>query len=236
MLKVSIVVPVWNEKCSIIEEFAKRVTDICIISKYDYEVILVDDGSTNGIQPFLESLHFKNRRIAVIFLDRHHGQMKAVWVGFSYASGDVILTIDGDLQYSPEEIPNFVAKIEEGCDAVSGRRNIASINLFSRIFSFCLRVKLGNNIADYGCPFNAMRKEVIKNVLEQGFLVCLKPLIVREATNLAEIGVTYQKRKNGRSKYSFIAYLFFGINFMRDSLKMPKGCYKPEFSIAKILS
>ncbi len=228
---VSIIIPVLNEPKENIDELYGRINKVCYEKEYDYEVIFVDDGSSNNIQDFLKILHQKDKRIKILAFDKNYGQSNAFLAGICYAKGDNIVLMDADLQYSPEEIPHFIEKINQGYDAVGGKRKKDSIGFFSKILSGFLNIIGKIKSTDYGCSFNAMKKEVARDILSMGFPLCIKPLAVKLAKNKIEIDVTYNKRKHGESAYSFIGYILFGIKYLLSFAKMYRKQLTPPFKI-----
>lgn len=228
---ISIVIPVFNEPKENINELYKGINKVCYEKEYDYEVIFVDDGSTNNIQDFLKILHQKDKRIKILAFDKNYGQSNALLAGLCYAKGDSILFMDADLQYCPEEIPFFIEKINEGYDAVGGRRKNDSIGFFSKMLTAYLSRVLKEKLADYGCSFNIIKKEVARDILDKGFPLCIKPLAVTLAKNKIEIDVTHNKRKYGKSSYSHIEYVFGGFKYLLFFLKRHKKRMVPPFKI-----
>lgn len=229
---LSTILPVFNESKENIEEIYKRIDKVCREKDYKYEILFIDDGSSNNILDFLKSLHNKDKKVKVISFDKNYGQMSAFLAGLYFAKGDIIITMDSDLQYIPEEIPFFIEKINKGYDVVGGRRPRASIGFLSKIltfyFNFILKIKLN----DHGCSYNALKKEVVTNILSRGFPLCIKPLSVMLVKKGIEIDVTYNKRKCGKSKYSFVKYICFGMKYLFSFSKKPKKQVGPPFKIA----
>lgn len=228
---ISIIIPVLNEPKENIEELYGRIKKVCYEKFYNYEVIFVDDGSSNNILDFLKILRHKDKRIKILAFDRNYGQPNAFLAGLCYAKGDSIVFMDADLQYCPEEIPLFIEKINQGYDAVGGRRKKDSIGFFSKILTGCLNIMWKIKSTDYGCSFNAMKKEVALGILSMGFPLCIKPLAVKLAQNKIEIDVTHNKRKYGKSSYSFIGYVFLGFKYLFFFLRAHKKQKLPPFKI-----
>ena len=153
--KLSIVVPVFNEVDNIIPLY-ESVCAALDDAPHEFELIMVDDGSDDGSHDRLKSLVTQDDRVKVIRLRRNFGQTIAMQTGIQTADGDVIVTMDGDLQNDPQDIPNLIAKIESGYDVVSGWRRDRKDHLFSRkipsrIANWCIRKFLGIRVHDFGC-------------------------------------------------------------------------------------
>lgn len=228
---VSIIIPVFNEPQNNIEELRVRIDKVCRDKSYDYEILFVDDGSSNNILSFLETLHFRDKRIKVLSFGNNYGQASAFLAGLCHAKADIIIFMDADLQYSPEEMPYFIEKINEGYDAVGGKRKKESVGFLSKGLTVFLNIFSQARSSDYGCSYNAFRKEVAGNILSLGYPLCIKPLVAMLAEKKTEIGVTYNKRKHGESAYSFIGYVLFGIKYLLSFARRYKKQLTPPFKI-----
>jgi len=231
--KISIVIPVYNEEenVPILYERLKEVLDSL---PYDYEIIFVNDGSTDRTGEILEEIAQKDKRVKVIEFARNFGQTPAMVAGMDYATGDVIITMDGDLQNDPKDIPRLLEKIEEGYDVVSGwRKNrkdaAVSRKLPSKIANWLIGKLTGVKIHDYGCTLKAYRSDVIKRVRLYGELHRFIPALASTVTSvdrIIEIPVEHHPRIYGKSKYGIsrtfkvISDLFF-IWFMKRFLQKP---------------
>ena len=231
--KVSIVIPVFNEEenVPILYERLKEVLDSL---PYEYEIIFVNDGSTDGTGKVLEEIAKKDKKVKVVEFARNFGQTPAMVAGMDYATGDVIITMDGDLQNDPKDIPRLLEKIEEGYDVVSGwRKNrkdaAVSRKLPSKIANWLIGKLTGVKIHDYGCTLKAYRSDVIKRVRLYGELHRFIPALASTVTSvdrIVEIPVEHHPRVYGKSKYGIsrtfkvISDLFF-IWFMKRFLQKP---------------
>ena len=231
--KVSIVIPVFNEEenVPILYERLKEVLDSL---PYEYEIIFVNDGSTDGTGKVLEEIAKKDKKVKVVEFARNFGQTPAMVAGMDYATGDVIITMDGDLQNDPKDIPRLLEKIEEGYDVVSGwRKNrkdaAVSRKLPSKIANWLIGKLTGVKIHDYGCTLKAYRSDVIKRVRLYGELHRFIPALASTVTSvdrIIEIPVEHHPRVYGKSKYGIsrtfkvISDLFF-IWFMKRFLQKP---------------
>ncbi len=231
--KASIVIPVYNEEenVPILYEKLKEVLEKL---PYDYEIIFVDDGSTDRTPQILEEIAKKDKKVKVILFARNFGQTPAMVAGIDYATGDVVITMDGDLQNDPKDIPRLLEKIEEGYDVVSGwRKNrkdaAVSRKLPSKIANWLIGKLTGVKIHDYGCTLKAYRSDVIKRVRLYGELHRFIPALASTVTSvdrIIEIPVEHHPRIYGKSKYGIsrtfkvISDLFF-IWFMKKFLQKP---------------
>ncbi|OAG28419.1 glycosyltransferase family 2 protein [Thermodesulfatator autotrophicus] len=203
---LSIVIPVFNEEENIpllLENIEKALKDF----EKGFEVIIVDDGSTDNSLKILKELKPRYPWLRIVALRRNFGQSAAFTAGIDHARGKVIVTMDGDLQNDPQDIPKLLKKIEEGYDVVSGWRKDRQDPFLSRrlpsimanaLISRFTRIKLH----DYGCSLKAYRAEVIKGVTIYGELHRFIPALVGlSGARVAEVEVTHHPRRYGRSKY-----------------------------------
>lgn len=206
MTEISVVVPILNEK----ENIKPLSTILCSVLENRnkaYEIIFVDDGSTDGSFGVLSELAKDNTRFKVIKLARNFGQTAAITAGVNYAQGDVIILMDGDLQNDPLDIPLLLAKIEAGYDVVSGWRIKRQDPLLSKKIPSYLANKLislvtGIKLHDFGCTLKAYRREVIKEINLYGEMHRFLPIFAsRLGYTITEISVSHHKRLSGKSKY-----------------------------------
>ncbi len=203
---VSIVIPIFNEEESL-EQLHARLHPILQDLGRPYEVILVDDGSTDGSFPILKQLHQRDPNIRVIRFRRNFGQTAAFSAGFDAARGEIIITLDADLQNDPADIPTLLEKIEEGYDVVSGwrfRRKDPFLNRrLPSIIANSLISKMTNvKLHDYGCSLKAYRSEVVKNIRLYGEMHRFIPALTSWlGVQVAEVPVNHSPRKYGKSKY-----------------------------------
>lgn len=231
--KISIVVPVYNEEENVPILYDK-LKEVLEKIPYDYEIIFVDDGSIDRTREILEEIASKDKKVKVIEFARNFGQTPAMMAGMDYATGDVIVTMDGDLQNDPEDIPRLLEKIEEGYDVVSGwrkNRQDAAISrkLPSKIANWLIGKMTGVKIHDYGCTLKAYRSDVIKKVRLYGELHRFIPALASTVTSVSriiEIPVKHHPRIYGKSKYGIsrtfkvLADLFF-IWFLKKFMQKP---------------
>jgi undecaprenyl-phosphate 4-deoxy-4-formamido-L-arabinose transferase len=203
---VSVVIPVFNEQLNL-EPLYERLEPVLAELGQAYEVIFVDDGSRDRSLEVLRRLQEKHDAVRVIQLNRNYGQHAAVFAGMDHAQGEVIVTLDADLQNPPEELPRLLDKISEGHDVVGGWRQSRQDHAVRRLLSWMankLTSKIvGVEMRDYGCMLRAYRREVVdvlRNCSEvSGFIPALANTF---AAAPAEIPVAHDRRTNGRSKYS----------------------------------
>jgi glycosyltransferase involved in cell wall biosynthesis len=203
---ISVVVPVYNEVENV-EALWEELTAVLQGLGEPYEVIVVDDGSRDGTHTKLSYLRSQDPHLSVIRFRRNFGQTAAMAAGFDRARGKVILTMDGDLQNDPAEIPRLLDKIREGYDVVSGWRahrkdRFLSRRLPSMVANWLIGFVTGIRLHDYGCSLKAYRREVIRNVRLYGEMHRFLPALCSWAgAEICEIPVNHRPRKFGRSKY-----------------------------------
>ena len=202
-MKISVVVPLMNEEENIkylIEEIDKALKD------YDYELILVDDGSTdNTVEEIKKHMNDKTK---LVVLNRNYGQTSAMAAGIEVASGDVIVTIDGDLQNDPRDIPMMIEKLNEGYDVVAGirakRKDEPFRKFLSKVANKIIRKVTNVHITDYGCTLKVFKKDVAKNLGLYGELHRFIPILASMyGAKITEVPVRHHERKYGKSKYGF---------------------------------
>lgn len=202
----SIVVPLYNESRAI-EELYTRLTAVMAKTGLRYELVLVDDGSSDDTLGKVRELTSKDDKVTVIELRRNFGQTPALAAGFDNAKGEIIISMDGDLQHQPEEIPAFLSKIDEGYDVVSGWRKHRVDNLImrkipSRIANWFASKISGVDIHDFGTTFKAYRREVIKGLNLYGEMHRFIPAIASGmGARIAEIPIKNIVRPKGKSNY-----------------------------------
>ena len=203
---LSIVIPVYNEQDNVFPLY-ERVNAALLQIGEDYEVIIVNDGSSDKTEANLQTIAAKDPHFKIINFRRNYGQTAAVMAGIDFASGDIIVGLDGDLQNDPADIPKLLAKLAEGYDVVSGwrvDRKDAAIkrNLPSRMANWLISTISGIHLHDYGCSLKAYRKEVVKGVKLYGEMHRFIPIYASwQGGKVAEIPVTHHARVHGSSKY-----------------------------------
>lgn len=204
-VELSIVIPVHNEEKNV-EELHEKLIKVLSSLKKNYEIIFVDDGSMDNTFENLLRIHEKDKNVKVIQFRKNFGKATALSVGFKHANGDIVITMDGDLQDDPEEIPNFINKINEGYDVVVGwkfqRKDPITKTLPSKIFNTLTAHLTKVKIHDFNCGFKAYRKDVTANIEIYGELHRYIPALAYwKGYRIAEIKVKHHARKHGKSKY-----------------------------------
>jgi undecaprenyl-phosphate 4-deoxy-4-formamido-L-arabinose transferase len=202
---ISVVIPVYNEAASLRELYARAVEALDVAGS-SFELIFVDDGSTDTTFAELERLHAAGGRVRAVRFKRNFGQHSAMHAGLVRARGEVLVTMDGDLQNSPEDLPRLVEAVEAGADVASGtrtaRRDSWGRTLPSRFINGMLRRFTGVEIADFGCAFNAYRRSAIEPMLGAiGRQKFTKALVLSGGASVVEVPVQHSPRA-GRSRYS----------------------------------
>ncbi|MGR9053939.1 MAG: glycosyltransferase family 2 protein [Gammaproteobacteria bacterium] len=203
---LSVCVPIYNEEESI-PVLYEKVKDVLSQLNREWEIILINDGSNDGSSAVLDALAEKDSRVKVVHFRRNFGQTAAMMAGIDYASGQVIIPIDADLQNDPEDIPRLLAKLDEGYDVCSGWRknrkdNALRRNLPSRIANGIISKISGVHLHDYGCSLKAYKKDVIKGIKLYGEMHRFIPIYASwYGAKVTEIPVAHHPRKFGQSKY-----------------------------------
>jgi glycosyltransferase involved in cell wall biosynthesis len=204
-MKLSIVIPTYNEVENVSRLYAE-LTPVLKKLKDPHEIIYVDDGSTDGTRQKLRELHAKDKNVKVLLHRRNFGQTAAMDTGFKYAHGDIIITMDADLQNDPADIPRLLAKMEEGYDVVSGwrknRQDPISKKLLSKLAGFLRRLMTREKIHDSGCTLKAYRKECFAGLDLYGEMHRYIPAILTwRGFRVGEIVVNHRARQFGKTKY-----------------------------------
>ena len=202
---VSVVIPLLNEKENL-KELYPRLKKVLEETGDDYEIIFVDDGSTDGSLDVLKRFSSQDPKVKIISFRKNFGKATALHYGFKAANGDVIITMDADLQDMPEEIPTLLKKLEEGYDLVSGwkfDRKDGFIKRFSsKIFNSITSFVSGVKLHDFNCGLKAYRKETLKELELYGELHRFIPLLVNwKGFKVGEVKVNHAPRKYGESKF-----------------------------------
>jgi len=203
---VSVVVPVYNEVESL-PLLLEAIASALVGSSYTYEIICVDDGSRDGSAELLKQLALVRHDLRAVLLRRNYGQTAAMAAGFYYAVGKAVVTLDGDLQNDPADIPLLLAKLAEGYDLVSGwrkKRQDAAVTrlLPSKIANWLIGRVTGVKLHDYGCSLKAYRTELVQDMHLYGELHRFLPaLAFIEGARITEMPVRHHPRRFGKSKY-----------------------------------
>ncbi|SMF10937.1 glycosyltransferase family 2 protein [Pseudogulbenkiania subflava] len=203
---ISVIVPVYNEADNLTALYEQAVSVLERLGQ-PWELIFINDGSTDGSQDKLEELAARNASVKVIKFCRNFGQTAAMMAGVDYAEGHVIIPMDGDLQNDPQDIPRLLEKLEQGFDVVSGWRqdrkdNPINRTLPSRVANGIISYVSGVHLHDYGCSLKAYRKDIIKGIRLYGEMHRFIPIYAScLGARIAEIPVQHHPRQNGVSKY-----------------------------------
>jgi len=202
---ISIVIPLYNEVESL-PELYQQIINVVRENKYNYEIIFVDDGSDDGSLDVIKKIRKGDKNVKFISFRRNYGKSAALAVGFEHAKGDIIITMDADLQDDPREIPNLLKKLNEGFDLVSGwkkkRYDPISKTIPSRIFNFVVSTLTGIKIHDFNCGLKAYRKEVTQDIKVYGELHRYLPVLAHWAGyKIGEVVVQHHPRKYGKTKF-----------------------------------
>ena len=202
----SIVIPIHNEEESIIPLFAK-IVETMEGQEWDFEIVFVDDASTDGSFALLEQISSLDSRVVVVQLRRNFGQTAALAAGFDYARGEVIVSMDGDFQHDPADLPLLIERIHQGYDIVSGWRKERVDNYFTRrlpsaIANWAMRVLSGVRLHDFGTTFKAYRRDTIRGINLYGELHRFIPALASlQGARMAEVPIRNTVRTTGRSHY-----------------------------------
>jgi len=205
-MDLSVVVPVYNEKENL-ESLIHETRAVLDPLGKNYEIIVVDDGSTDESYPVLQRLHREQPRIKVLRLRRNFGQTAAVAAGLEYARGEIVVPMDGDGQNDPRDIPALLKKLDEGFDLVGGWRSPRQDPFWTRRLPSAVANSLiswmtGVKLHDYGCTLKAIRRELAKDLRLYGEMHRFIPAIAFErGARIAEIKVNHRPRLRGKSKY-----------------------------------
>ncbi|OGB94330.1 MAG: UDP-4-amino-4-deoxy-L-arabinose-oxoglutarate aminotransferase [candidate division NC10 bacterium RIFCSPLOWO2_02_FULL_66_22] len=224
-LAVSVVIPVYNEEANL-ERLCERLQRVLEDLGRPHEVIFVDDGSRDRSLEILCRLQEKHGTVRVIQLNRNYGQHAAVFAGLDHARGDVIVTLDADLQNPPEEIPRLLDKISEGHDVVGGWRQSRRDHVVRRLLSWGVNKLtskvVGVEMRDYGCMLRAYRREVVEVLRGCSEVSSFIPALANTfAGSPTEIPVTHDRRLNGRSKYNLFRLIRLNFDLMTGFSLLP---------------
>ncbi|MDY5968603.1 MAG: glycosyltransferase [Bacteroidales bacterium] len=232
-MDISIVVPLFNEEESL-PHLAEWIDSVMEEYRFDYEVIMVDDGSRDNSWKAIEDLRQKNPRYKGVKFRRNYGKSAALNVGFEHAQGDVVVTMDADLQDSPDEVPELYRMIkEEGYDLVSGWKKVRydskmAKNIPSKFFNWTTRKASGIQLHDFNCGLKAYRKDVVKSIEVYSEMHRFIPVMAKAAgfNKIGEKVVQHRKREFGDSKFGMNRFVngyldLMTITFMSKFGKQP---------------
>ncbi|MBK9448302.1 MAG: glycosyltransferase family 2 protein [Bacteroidetes bacterium] len=231
-MDISVVIPLFNEDESL-PELTAEIKAVMEANGYDYEIIMVDDGSTDRSWAVLNELRAVNPRIKGIRFQRNYGKSAALQVGFQKAQGDVVFTMDADLQDRPQHIPEFYKMIkEEGYDLVSGwkqkRKDPITKTIPTKLYNAVNRIVNGVSLHDMNCGFKAYRRQVVKSIEVYGEMHRYIPVIAKAAgfRKIGELKVEHIARKYGVTKFGINRFLngfldLLTITFITKYMKRP---------------
>lgn len=232
-MDISVVIPLYNEEESL-PELTSWIERVMNKNAFNYEIIMIDDGSKDGSWEVIEALQLKNPLIKGIKFRRNYGKSAALYCGFDVAKGDVVITMDADLQDSPDEIPELYRMVkEDGFDLVSGWKKkrhdpVLSKNIPSKIYNFTVRCITGIKLHDMNCGLKAYRKNVIKSIEVYGEMHRYIPVLAKWAgyTNIGEKVVVHSERKYGITKFGLERFIrgpldLLSVTFISRFVKRP---------------
>lgn len=223
-MDISVIVPVYNEEQNL-PLLYEALSALFQGAPYSYEVIAVDDGSRDGSLSLLVDLARRDEHWRIVQLTRNFGQHPALAAGFAASQGDILVTMDADLQIDPSYLPRLIEKIRDGHDFVSGvRKGTGDSYLLRRLPSALVNLLIGRvagkPLRDFGCPMNAMRRRIAEQLPEYGDMQrFFKPLAVRLADSVAEVEVQHRPRQAGTSKYDFLSLVDLFFDFVTNFSK-----------------
>lgn len=212
MRKISIIVPAFNEEESIPVLYLETTENLRLIKQTEWEIWFINDGSTDGTEEAISNLCEKDERVHLISFRKNFGKSAALQAGFRHVSGDIIFTMDSDLQDDPVEFSRFLEKIDEGYDLVVGwkqnRLDPAEKRLPSKLFNAVTSKASGIRLHDFDCGFKCFRREVVESMDLYGELHRYIPVLAhRNGFSITEIPVHHRRRERGKSKYGMERYM-----------------------------
>ncbi len=232
-MDLSIIISILNEEESL-PELHDWISKVCMTQNYSYEIIMIDDGSTDKSWDIIEQLSSSNPAVKGIKFRRNYGKSAAIYEGFRVAKGDVVITMDADLQDSPDEIPKLFSMIkEDGYDLVSGWKKkrydpFFSKNLPSKFYNFTARLVSGLKLHDFNCGLKAYKNKVVKSIEVYGEMHRYIPILVKQAgfSEITEKVVKHQERKYGKTKFGLNRFIngpldLLSITFITKFAKRP---------------
>ena len=204
---LSLVIPVFNEEESL-QAFYERLKPAVEKISHLHEILFIDDGSRDSSLKILKGLATKDKTIRIFSFRRNQGKAEALTLGFQQAKGDVVITLDADLQDRPEEIHKLLEKVKEGYEVVCGwrkdRKDAARMKFISKFWNFITGLMWGVKLHDYNCGLKAYTKEAAKSMHLYGGMHRFVPLLaVQQGFTLTEVPIVHDARKFGKSKYGF---------------------------------
>jgi glycosyltransferase involved in cell wall biosynthesis len=208
--EVSIIIPAYNE-CESLPDLIPQVNDVLCKTGKAFEIMVINDGSTDGTNQTCRDLILHYPNVKMVEMLTNGGKALALQAGFQTAKGDIVITMDADLQDDPLEIPRFIEKIEGGCDVVVGwkkkRKDPLEKTLPSRLFNKVTSMMVGLDLHDYNCGFKAYRRYALRGLNLYGDMHRFIPAILfKQGFKITEIAIEHHPRKFGKSKYGIERY------------------------------
>jgi undecaprenyl-phosphate 4-deoxy-4-formamido-L-arabinose transferase len=222
---LSLVIPVYNEEVNL-RELIERCTKTCQGIGKSYEIVLVDDGSRDKSVEMIKQASDEYPEVVGVLLNRNYGQHSAVMAGLAQAHGDVVVTLDADLQNPPEEVPKLLAEIDKGADVVGSVRQLRKDSLFRKFSSYlvnkAVQMATGVLMHDYGCMLRAYRRPVVNAMLQCHERSTFIPVLGNMfAHHTAEVPVEHAKRENDQSKYSLLKLINLQFDLLTSMTTFP---------------
>lgn len=227
---LSLVIPVFNEQESV-KKLYSEINQVAKDNELEYEIIFVDDGSSDNTFEVIENIHGNDKKVKALQFRKNNGKAAALAAGFAFSKGNIIVTLDGDLQDDPAEIPSLLEKLNQGYDLVSGwkkkRKDPLSKRIPSLIYNKVTSLLSGIPIHDFNCGLKIYRREVIEKLRLYGELHRFIPVLAKwEGFRIGEIKVHHRKREFGKTKYGFSRFFkglfdFMTVIFLTKYMKRP---------------
>lgn len=213
-MNISVVIPLLNEEESL-KELHDWIVSVMQANQFSYEILLIDDGSTDGSWKVIQQLASENPYVKGIRFLKNFGKSQALHAGFKEADGEVVITMDGDLQDNPEEIPELYRRItQDNYDLISGWKKVRYDSIFgknlpSKLFNWAARRTSGVRLHDFNCGLKGFRREVVKAIEVRGEMHRYIPVLVKNAgfSKIGEIVVRHQARKYGKTKFGMDRFI-----------------------------